>query len=91
MSYLALIKRMLLTLWEPGYNIFVLWNWPKTSSCQLPYHHHSSSADCSRKTVQGLKRISQSSSLHSKKFFAWVVQIFCEWCRKWSSSFWTIV
>jgi len=22
-----------LTLWQPGYDIFVLWNRPKTSSC----------------------------------------------------------
>jgi len=35
-----------LTLWEPGYNIFMLWNRPKTSSCQLPYQCHRSSTDC---------------------------------------------
>jgi len=27
-----------LKLWEPGYDIFTLWNRPKTSSCQFPYH-----------------------------------------------------
>ena len=39
---------MSLTLSESGYNIFVLWNWPETSSCQLPYQRHSSSTDCAR-------------------------------------------
>jgi len=29
------------TLWEPGYDIFVLWFRPKTSSCQLPYQRPS--------------------------------------------------
>jgi len=38
----------LLTLWEPGYNIFVLQFRPKSSSFQLPYQRTSSSADCPR-------------------------------------------
>jgi len=38
----------LINIWEPGYDIFVLWNRPKTSSCWLPYQRHSSSADCAR-------------------------------------------
>ena len=41
------------TLWEPGYDIFILWNPPKTSSCQLPYQHPSSSADCARELFKG--------------------------------------
>jgi len=41
------------TLWEPGYNIFVLWFRPKTSSCQLPYQRPSSCADCARELFKG--------------------------------------
>ena len=29
------------------------------------------------------KRCSKSSSVHSKKFFAWGVRVVCEWCHKW--------
>jgi len=29
------------------------------------------------------QRIGQSSRLHSKKNFAWGVQVFCEWRHKW--------
>jgi len=29
------------------------WNWSKTSSCQLPYQRHSSSADCTRDLFKG--------------------------------------
>jgi len=32
---------------------------------------------------KSLKRRGKSSSLHSKKFFAWGVRVFCEWCHKW--------
>jgi len=39
---------ILLTFWEPAYNIFVLRFRPKNSSFQLPYQRHSSSADCAR-------------------------------------------
>jgi len=56
-------------LWEPGYDIFVLWFRPKTSSCRLPYQHHSSSTHCAWELFKGSKRISQSSSLHSKQNF----------------------
>jgi len=41
------------TLSEPGYDIFVPWNRLKTSSCQLLYQHHSSSADCARVLFNG--------------------------------------
>ena len=40
--------------------------------------------------VQGLKRIGQSYSLHSKKFIWLWLRIFCEWHHKWSS-FWAIL
>jgi len=30
-----------------------------------------------------LKRHGKSSSMHSKKIFAWGMQFFCEWCHKW--------
>jgi len=42
-----------LTLWEPGYDIFVVWNRPKTSSCQLPYQCLSSPANCARELFKG--------------------------------------
>jgi len=38
-----------LTPWESVYDIFVPGNRPKNNSCQLPYQHHHSSADCTRK------------------------------------------
>ena len=42
-----------LTLWEPAYDVFVPRFRPKTSSCQLPYQCHSSSADCARELFKG--------------------------------------
>ena len=47
------IKFSGLTLWEPGYDIFVLWNQPKTSSCQFPYQCYSSFTNCSRELFKG--------------------------------------
>jgi len=44
----------------PGYDTFVLWNWPKTSSFRLPYQLHSSSTDCTRELF---KPSNDSSSL----------------------------
>ena len=32
---------------------------------------------------RSIKRHGKSSSLHSKKFFAWGVRVFCEWRHKW--------
>jgi len=32
---------------------------------------------------KSLKRRAKSSSMHSKKIFAWGVLVFCEWHRKW--------
>ena len=53
-------KTLFITLWELGYNIFLLRFQPKTSSCQLPYQRHSSSADCSRELF---KVLNESDSL----------------------------
>ena len=58
-----------LTFWEPKYDTFVPGNRPKTSSCQLPYNHHSSSVDCTIELFKHPKRIGQYSSLHSEKKF----------------------
>jgi len=38
------------------YTVFVLWNLPKTSSCQLPYQHHSYSTNCATKLFKGSNR-----------------------------------
>jgi len=73
-----------LTLWEPGYDIFVLWNRPKTSSCQLPYQHPSSSADCTRELFKGSNGSASHLGCTQKKFFGWGLQIFCDWRHKWS-------
>jgi len=50
---LSTIYFPLSTLWEPAYEYIVLRFRPKTSSCQLPYQRHSSSADCSRELFKG--------------------------------------
>ena len=78
-----------LALWEPVYKYIVPRFWPKTSSFWLPYHHHSSSADCAR-AVQGLKQIYQSSSRHSKNCFVGGCRFFVSDVVKWSS-FWAIL
>jgi len=41
--------------WLPGYDTFVLWNRPKTSSFRLPYQLHSSSADWARELFKPTK------------------------------------
>jgi len=46
---------IILTPWELGYDIFIPGNRPKTSSCQLPYQRHSSSADCTRELFKPSK------------------------------------
>ena len=67
-----------LTLWEPGYNIFVLWNRPKISSCQLPYQRHSSSTDCARELFKPWNESASLLACTRKKFlvgvaaFLWV-------------------
>jgi len=74
-----------LTLWEPGYDIFVLWFRPKTSSCQLPYQRPSSSTNCARELFNGSNGSASLVDYTRKKIFCWWVRIFCEWRRKWSS------
>jgi len=76
-----------LTLWEPGYDIFVLWNRPKTSSCQLPYQQPSSSTDCDRELFKGSNGSASLLVCTRKKIICWGLRIFCEWRHKWSS-FW---
>jgi len=67
-----------LTLWEPRYDIFILWNLRKTSSCWLPYQHPSSSANCARKQFKGSNRSDSLLVCTQKKFlvgvtdFLWV-------------------
>ena len=76
-AYVSLyLKFNSLTLWERGYNIFVLWNRPETSSCRLLYQCHSSSANCIRELFKG----SNGSASHldcTWKIFGWGLQIFC--------------
>jgi len=74
-----------LTLWEMGYNIFILGNRPKTSSCWLPYQRHSSSADCARELFKGLNESASLVVCTRRRFFGWGLRIFCEWHHKWSS------
>ena len=76
---------MILTLWEPGYDIFVLRFRPKTSSGQLPYKRHSSSADCAKELFKGSNESDSPPESTRKKIFHWGLQIFCEWRNKWSS------
>jgi len=58
-----------LTCSVPGYNIFVLGNQPKTSSFQLPYQQHSSSADCARELFKPLKDSASLLVCNEKTFF----------------------
>jgi len=74
-----------LTLWEPAYDIFVPRFRPKTSSFQLPYQRHSSSANCARELFKGSNRSASLLVCTRKKIFCWGLQIFCEWRHKWSS------
>jgi len=61
-----------LTHWEPGYDILVLWNRPKTSSCQLPYQRPSSSADCARELFKGSNKLASLPDQCSSTFFVTV-------------------
>jgi len=60
-----------LTCWLLRYNISVLWNRPKTSSFQLPYQLHSSSADCAKELFKPSKD-SANLVCTRKKFFGFV-------------------
>jgi len=61
-------------LWEPGYDVFVLWHQPKTSSCQLSYQCHSSSANCARELFKGSNRSASLLVCTRKRIadFLWV-------------------
>jgi len=65
-----------LTLWESAYDIFVLWNQPKTSCCRLPYQRPSSSADCTRVLLKGSSQLASLLDCTQKKNFGWGLQIF---------------
>jgi len=64
------------TLLQPGYDIFILWNWPKTSSCQLPCQRHSSSADCTRKLLKGSNESASLLVCTQNNFFDWNCRFF---------------
>ena len=74
-----------LTLWEPAYDIFVLQFRPKNSSFHLPCQHPSSSADWARELFKGSNGSASLVDCTRKKIFGWGVQIFGDWCHKWSS------
>ena len=79
-----------LKLWKSGNDIFILWNWPKTSSFRLRYQHHSSAANCARELFKGSNGSASLVNCTLKKFFGWGLRIFCEWRHKWRS-FWAIL
>jgi len=72
-------------LWEPGYDVFVLWNRLKTSSCLANALAPTPIAleSCSR--AQTNRPVFQSAL--EKYFFGCGLRIFCEWRHKWSC-FW---
>ena len=89
-QYPPLLAVVPLTLWEPGYNIFVLRFQPVTSSCQLPYQRPSSSTDCTRELLKGSNK-SDNLLVCTRQIFFWLgVVVFCEWRHKWSS-FWLLL
>jgi len=65
-----------LTPWELGYDILIPRNQPKTSSCQLPYQRHSSSADCARELFKPLKDLVNLLVCTRKKIFSLGLWIF---------------
>ena len=54
-----------------GYDRFILWNRPETSSCQLPYQHHSSSADCAGELFKGSNGSASHLVCTQKTIFGW--------------------
>jgi len=63
---------------QPGFQ-------PKTSSFRLPYQHHSP-LPIALESCSNPQKIRQVFSSALKNiFFDWGLQIFCEWCHKWSS------
>jgi len=57
----------------------------KNSSFRLPYQRPSSSADCTRELFKGSNRSASLVDCTRKKIFWFRVQIFCDWCHKWST------
>jgi len=74
---------VLLTLWEPAYDIFVPRFRPKTSF-RLPYQHHSST-DWARELFKGSNGSASLLVSTRKKVFVWGLRNYCEWRHKWSS------
>jgi len=60
------------------YILFVLRFRPKTSSCQLPYQRHSSSANCARELFKGSNGSDGLLDHTRKNIFELGVRIFCE-------------
>jgi len=50
----------------------------KNSSFRLPYQRPSSSVDCARELLNGLKESASLVDYTRKKFFDWGVRIFCD-------------
>jgi len=73
-----------LTLWEPAYDIFVLWFWPKNNSFRLPYQRLSSS-DRARELFNSSNGSASLVDCTRKYFFGLGVRIFCDWRHKLSS------
>jgi len=69
---------MLLTLWEPAFDIFVPRFQPKTSSFWLPYQCHSSSAHCARELFKGSNGLASLLVCTWKKNF-WLGVADCLW------------
>ena len=83
--YFGSRKVKLLTMWEPGYDTFVPRFQPKTSNFQLPCQRHISSANYARELFKGSNGSASLLVRTEKNYFGWGLQIFCEWCHKWSS------
>jgi len=73
-----------LTPWELVYEYIIPRFRHKTSSLQLPYECHCSSTDCTAELFKPSKNLESQTVCTRKKFFGWALQIFCEWCHKWS-------
>jgi len=57
----------------------------KTSSFRLSYQRPSSSADCAKELFNSLNGLARLVDCTRKKFYAWGLRVFCEWCHKWKT------
>ena len=74
------IAIILLTLWRPGdFGDF----WKKKRLNARGFAREFLWSSMLYRPGKSLKRGGKSSSLHSKKFFAWGLRVFCEWRHKW--------